>query len=108
MIKKSQNLINFGFTFLRYNENMEPRLSTKLSRRDFLKLTTQFVGLALAKKIIPPVIIDSGLDMSLSITADGMGSPIPQEFASIPIPEKNNDYRAPENIIIDALDLYEV
>jgi len=75
-----------------------------LSRRDFLRLA----GLGLGVLAIPPQLLDTGLDISLSMASRGMELQIPPEFTDIKIPERNENYRPPENIVLDALDQYEI
>lgn len=76
---------------------------SKLSRRDFLKLG----GAGLLALTVPPVLLDAGLDISLSNVSKGTELQIPVEFAEIQIPERNKNYKKPEDIILEGLDIYE-
>lgn len=75
----------------------------KFSRRDFLKLA----GVGFGVLTIPPWLLDKGLDIGLTATAKGMELQIPPEFVDVKIPERNENYREPENILLDAFDQYE-
>lgn len=77
--------------------------SRKFSRRDFLKLA----GWSIAGLFLPPQLLDAGLDISLSAASKGMELQVPTEFAGIQIPERNENFRQPENIILEGMDLYD-
>lgn len=77
--------------------------SGKFSRRDFLKLA----GWGLAGLFVPPQLLDAGLDISLSAASKGMELQVPPEFEGIQIPERNENFRQPENIILEGMDLYD-
>src|SRR5689334_17541746 len=50
---------------------------------------------------------DMGLDIALSNATKGMEFRIPVEFAEIPVPQENSNYRRPEYILLDAFDRYD-
>lgn len=76
---------------------------SKLSRRDFLKVA----GMGALALTVPSQLLDAGLDLGLSFASKGMELQVPTEFKDIQIPERNKDYRKPEDIILEGLDLYE-
>ncbi len=57
--------------------------------------------------ILAPELFDFALDEGLSTADVGMELNIPPEFSVVKIPERNENYRSPENILLDAFDLYE-
>jgi len=79
-------------------ENSE-RKSNKLPRRTFLKLG----GLGLLAGLLP----DFLLNISLDTTTTDMALNVPEELRSLIIPDRNENYRMPDAILIEALDIYD-
>ncbi len=80
--------------------HLENKKKTKgITRRDFIKLA----GIGLAALFGP----DLAYDTALQTVTEGMEFKIPPEFEGKKIPERNENFRSPDGILLEAIDIYD-
>src|SRR3989344_3256926 len=83
-------------------ESGQAQDTRKISRRDFLKLTGVLTGLGLGARNLP----DQSLNVALSKTAKSVDFEVPEYLHGIEIPQHNDYYRPPEDILGEACETY--